>query len=111
MCVPVGVAYGSDVSLVVETILASAKKQKEVLKSPVPEVLFMDFGESSLDFELRVWIEDIDRRAQVRSALYHDIEWNFRELNIVIPFPQRDLHLPGLEDSAGLPTSLSPIKE
>ena len=111
MCVPVGVAYGSDVSLVVETILASAKKQKEVLKSPVPEVLFMDFGESSLDFELRVWIEDIDRRAQVRSALYHDIEWHFRELNIVIPFPQRDLHLPGLEDSAGLPTSLSPIKE
>ena len=98
LCVSVGVAYGSDVSLTVETILASVKKQKEVLKSPVPEVLFMNFGDSSLDFELRVWIEDVDRRAQVRSALYHDIEWNFRELNIVIPFPQRDLHLPGFED-------------
>ena len=98
LCVPVGVAYGSDISLVGETILASAKKQKEVLNSPAPEVLFMNFGDSSLDFELRVWIEDVDRRAQVRSALYHDIEWNFRELNIVIPFPQRDLHLPGFED-------------
>jgi potassium efflux system protein len=70
-------------------------------------VLFMDFGESSLDFELRVWIQDIDRRAQVRSALYHDIEWNFRELNIVIPFPQRDLHLPGFGDSAD--SSVSPF--
>ena len=110
LCVPVGVAYGSDVSLAVETIMASVKKQKEVLKSPVAEVLFMDFGESSLNFELRVWIEDVDRRAQVRSALYHDIEWNFRELNIVIPFPQRDLHLPGFEDSAGLPKSPVPGK-
>lgn len=111
LCVPVGVAYGSDVSQAVETILASSKKHKEVLKSPVPEVLFMDFGESSLDFELRVWIEDVDRRPQVRSALYHDIECNFRELNIVIPFPQRDLHLPGIEDSAGLAKSSVPGKD
>ena len=91
--VPVGVAYGSDVSLVVETILACGKEQKEVVKSPAPEVLFLNFGNSSLDFELRVWIKEFDRRMQVKSALYHEIEQKFRELNIVIPFPQRDVHL------------------
>ena len=92
--VPVGVAYGSDVSLVVETILACAGEQKDVVKSPAPEVLFMNFGDSSLNFELRVWIQNIDKRMIVNSALYHEIERKFRELNIVIPFPQRDVHFP-----------------
>ena len=95
-------AYGSDVSLVVETILTCAKEQKEVVKTPAPEVLFMNFGDSSLDFELRVWIQDIDKRIQVKSALYHEIERKFREVNIVIPFPQRDFHLRGNDDAAGL---------
>jgi len=93
--VPVGVAYGSDVPLVVETIMTCAIEQKEVVKSPAPEVLFMNFGDSSLNFELRVWIQDFDSRLRVNSALYHEIERNFRELNIVIPFPQRDVHLRG----------------
>jgi potassium efflux system protein len=109
--VPIGVAYGSDVSLTVETILTCAKKQTEVLKAPVPHVLFMDFGDSSLDFELRVWIQDVQRKMQVRSALYYDIEQQFRELNIVIPFPQRDLHLPGFDNSAGSSVSPSSTKE
>ena len=97
--IPVGVAYGSDVSLVVETILACTKEQKDVVKSPAPEVLFMNFGDSSLNFELRVWINDIDGRMRVNSALYHEIERKFRELDIVIPFPQRDLHLRSLDES------------
>jgi len=100
--VPVGVAYGSDVSLVVETILACAGEQKDVVKSPAPEVLFMNFGDSSLNFELRVWIQDIDKRMIVNSALYHKIEGKFRELNIVIPFPQRDVHFRSYEGSAKL---------
>ncbi len=106
--VPVGVAYGSDVSLVVETILACAREQKDVVKSPAPEVLFMNFGDSSLNFELRVWIQDIDERMQVNSALYHEIERKFRELNIVIPFPQRDIHLHGNDGDAGLTTTPRP---
>jgi small-conductance mechanosensitive channel len=109
--VPVGVAYGSDVSLVVETIMACAKEQKEVVKSPAPEVLFMNFGDSSLNFELRVWINDIDGRLQVNSALYHEIERKFRELNIVIPFPQRDVHLRGYKDAGGLLATPKPGKE
>jgi potassium efflux system protein len=108
--VPVGVAYGSDVSLVVEIIMTCAREQKEVVKAPVPEVLFMDFGDSSLDFELRVWIQDVDRRMQVKSALYHKIERKFREMNIVIPFPQRDVHLRAYDDGAGLSTTPSPRK-
>ncbi len=106
--VPVGVAYGSDVSLVVETILACAKEQKDVVKSPAPEVLFMNFGDSSLNFELRVWINDIDGRLRVNSALYHEIERKFRELNIVIPFPQRDIHLHGNDGGAELTTTPIP---
>jgi potassium efflux system protein len=108
--VPVGVAYGSDVSLVVEIIMTCAREQKEVVKSPLPEVLFMDFGDSSLDFELRVWIQDIDKMMSVKSALYHKIERKFREMSIVIPFPQRDVHLRAYEDGAGLSTTPSPRK-
>ena len=108
--VPVGVAYGSDVPLVVETIITCAKEQKEVVKSPAPEVLFMNFGDSSLNFELRVWINDIDERLRLNSALYHEIERKFRELNIVIPFPQRDVHLRGNDEAGGLSTTLTPAK-
>ena len=92
LSVPIGVAYGSDVSLVVEILLACAKRQETVAKTPVPQVLFTDFGESSLDFELRVWIPDADTRLKVKSDLYHEIEQAFRETNIEIPFPQMDLH-------------------
>lgn len=110
LCVPVGVAYGSNISLVVETILECAKEQQEVLKSPAPEVLFLDLGESSLDFELRVWIQDVDRRQQVRSALYLEIESKFRKLDIVLPFPQRDVHFPGYDDATSLPVLSNPGK-
>ncbi|RLB76911.1 MAG: potassium transporter KefA [Deltaproteobacteria bacterium] len=92
LSVPVGVAYGSDVSLVVETLLACAKRHETVAKTPAPQVLFTNFGESSLDFELRVWIPDADTRLRVKSDLYHDIEQAFRETDIEIPFPQMDLH-------------------
>ncbi len=91
--VPVGVAYGSDVPLVGEILLACAKEHDAVAKSPAPQVLFMSLGDSSLDFELRVWIPDADDRIQVRSELYHKVIQKFSDEKIVIPFPQRDLHL------------------
>ena len=53
----------------------------------------MGFGESSLDFQLRVWINDINYMNVVRSELNQEIDRRFRELGIEIPFPQRDLHL------------------
>jgi len=99
LSVPVGVDYGSDVPLVVETILACANDNSFVMKSPAPEVLFLNLGESSLDFKLRVWLADADNILTVKSQLYHEIFKRFREKGIAIPFPQRDIHLYGVSSS------------
>ena len=92
----VGVAYGSDVEKVREILEAVAHEHPEVItdgRAPAPRALFMGFGDSSLDFELRVRIARIDRRFSVQSDLNFAIDQAFREENITIPFPQRDLHL------------------
>ena len=103
LSVPVGVDYDSDVPLVVETLLGCANDNSFVMKSPTPEVLFLNLGESSLDFKLRVWLPDADDLLTAKSQLYHEILKRFREKGIAIPFPQRDLHLygpgsPGIEN-------------
>jgi len=101
LSIPVGVDYGSDVSLVVETLLGCANDHDLILKSPATEVLFLNLGDSSLDFELRVWIQDNDNRLLVTSQLLQEIVKRFREKGIVIPFPQRDVHLYGVDDTNG----------
>ena len=98
----VGVAYGSDVPLVMETLIACAKTSSNVAKAPVPQVLFLSFGESSLDFELRVWVLDAEDRIKVKSELHQEIDRRFREAKIEIAFPQRDLHLHGIEEAVNL---------
>jgi small-conductance mechanosensitive channel len=99
LIIPVGVAYGSDVSLVMETLLASAGDNSKIAKSPSPQVLFLNFGESSLEFELRVWVLDADNRLVVSSELHQEIDRRFREAKIEISFPQRDLHLRSVDGS------------
>jgi small-conductance mechanosensitive channel len=94
---PVGVVYGSDIPLVIGTLMACAEDHERVAKSPPPQVLFRSFGESSLDFELRTWINDINDRLLVSSELHQEIDRRFREANIEIAFPQRDLHLRSME--------------
>ena len=89
----VGVAYGSDVELVKSTLVDVAYRNDKVLKSPHPKVLFEDFGDSALVFDLRVWVDDLWDRELVLSDLRFSIDKAFREKDIVIPFPQRDLHL------------------
>lgn len=92
----VGVAYGSDVEKVREILEAVAQEHPEVItdgRAPGPRALFMGFGDSSLNFELRVRISRIDRRFSVQSDLNFAIDKAFRQENIRIPFPQRDLHL------------------
>jgi small-conductance mechanosensitive channel len=93
LTVPVGVAYGSNVDRVVETLMACAGANSLVVKVPAPQVLFLRFGESSLDFELRVWVLDVDYRLKAKSELHHEIDRRFREAKIEIAFPQRDLHI------------------
>lgn len=89
----IGVAYGSDVPLVLQTLQECTRENPRVLENPAPLIYFMGFGDSSLDFQVRVWIGDIDYMNIVRSELNQAIDGKFRERGIEIPFPQRDLHL------------------
>ncbi len=100
---PVGVAYGSDVEAVRKSLLDVAKANPDTLAIPSPQVLFTGFGDSSLDFELRVWIAQPSRNIIIKSNLYYQIEAIFRQRDVEIPFPQRDLHVRG-----SLPLELSP---
>jgi potassium efflux system protein len=99
----VGVAYGSDIHLVIETLLACARENSNVAETPAPQALFLNFGDSSLDFELLAWISDAGYRLTTKSELHQEIDRRFRENGIVIPFPQRDVHLDGVQPlEAGL---------
>ncbi len=91
--IKVGVAYGANVDLVKETLIKCAKQNDKLLTSPAPYVLFNEFGDSSLDFELRCWTSDFASWVVIRSDIRSAIEKAFRENNIEIPFPQRDLHI------------------
>ncbi len=89
----IGVSYNSDLDLVLSVLKNVAEENDEVLKFPAPEVLFMEFGDSSWNLMLRVWIKDPKRHYYVRSDINCDIVRKFRENQIEIPFPQRDLHV------------------
>ncbi|MCB1737994.1 MAG: mechanosensitive ion channel family protein, partial [Gammaproteobacteria bacterium] len=96
--VPVGVAYGTETRKVRDILNKIAREHPLVLTSDArvsaPKVMFMAFGESSLDFELRVFIRDVDYRLSVRSDLLFAIDDAFRKEGIEIPFPQRVVHMP-----------------
>jgi small-conductance mechanosensitive channel len=91
---PVGVSYGSDPKAVRDLLSRISTQHPDVLGDPAPEIVFLDFGDSSLDFELRVWtIRQVQTPQRLKSDLYFAIFEAFREHGIEIPFPQRDLHL------------------
>jgi small-conductance mechanosensitive channel len=91
---PIGIAYGSDVEGFRRAMIEVAVAHPKVLAAPPPEVFFIGFGDSSLDFELGVWTADMVRSPKkFRSELYYAIERTLRENKIEIPFPQRDLHV------------------
>jgi small-conductance mechanosensitive channel len=91
--VKIGVAYGSDVTLVTKLLQEAVQSQKGVLKSPKPFVLFDDFGDSALLFSINFYVTDSFSEPRVKSAIRYKIDASFREKNISIPFPQRDVHL------------------
>ncbi|APY00864.1 mechanosensitive ion channel-like protein [Lacinutrix venerupis] len=91
--VDVGVAYGSDVQLVKKLLIDAAKSSKLVFKNPPPSVVFMNFGESSLDFRVAFTVEDSFNARIPKSEIRFAIDKLFRENNISIPFPQRDIHI------------------
>ncbi|MFZ3341089.1 MAG: mechanosensitive ion channel domain-containing protein [Terriglobales bacterium] len=94
IALPVGVSYESDPTIVRDVILGVARSHRDVLSDPSPEVVFLDFGESSLDFELRIWtIQQLQTPTRLKSDLYFAIFNAFREKSIELPYPQRDLHI------------------
>ena len=97
--IPVGIAYGSDTAKAHEVMLREARATVNVLPEPPPEALFLGFGDSSLNFEVRVFVRGIPNRLPVTDELHMRIDQAFREAGIEISFPQRDLHL----RSAGAP--------
>jgi potassium efflux system protein len=108
LTIPVGVAYGSDVPLVLQILRDCAEQHPLVTKVRPPQVLFTDFGESSLDFELRVFVEDVANRLQVMSELHQAVDQRFREKGVEIPFPQRDIHIRSPKPSASAPVDAPP---
>lgn len=91
--VDVGVAYGSDVDLVKTLLLQAAKSCKMVFEQPAPAVLFTDFGDSALNFRVAFTIADSFNARIPKSEIRFAIDKLFRENNISIPFPQRDIHI------------------
>lgn len=93
LSIPVGVAYGSDVKLVTETLLKATEGVDNILRDPPPKVQFLKFGDWSLDFRLLVWTNRPRLHTQIRSDINYRIEKLFREAGIEIPFPQTELRL------------------
>ncbi|MDC1051829.1 mechanosensitive ion channel [Flavobacteriaceae bacterium] len=91
--VTVGVAYGSDIRLVEQLLLQAAGNHVHVLSKPLPTVLFTDFGDSSLNFKLVFSLEDSFNARFTQSDIRFEIDKLFKEHNITIPFPQREVHL------------------
>lgn len=98
--IAVGVAYGSDMDHVIETLEKVAADHSEICSDPEARVRFRQFGESSLDFELLSWIERPVDRGRIRHELGCAVYKAFSAGNIEIPFPQRDLHVRTLPDGA-----------
>lgn len=91
--VMVGVAYGSDTQLVKNILIEVANNHPSVLKHPEPLVLFTDFADSSLNFKLIFTLNDSFQGAIPKSDIRFTIDQKFRDHNISIPFPQRDIHI------------------
>lgn len=91
---PVSVSYKVDSSLVREELLAVAHAEDGVLKQPKPDVLIKEFGDSAVEYNLRVWTRDFtDRPGVLKSRLYYAVTERFRNAGIEFPYPQRDLHI------------------
>ena len=93
MNIDVGVSYNSDLDNVLTALREVAEENDKVLKTPRPEVLLMEFGDSSWNMQLRLWIADPQDYYRTLSAINCAIVRKFRDMSIEIPFPQRDLHV------------------
>ncbi|HSD64808.1 MAG TPA: mechanosensitive ion channel domain-containing protein [Ignavibacteriaceae bacterium] len=92
--IPVGVSYKEKPEIIRKILLEIADENKGVLKEPKPSVLFKEYGESALVFNLRIWTKEyINRPNVLKSQIYFEMFKKFEENHIEVPFPQRDLHI------------------
>src|SRR5262249_18137169 len=99
--VPVGVDYGSAPEKVVEVLEAVARGHPLVLKEPPPQALFMQFADSSLNFELRAWTNQFERWTKIQTELAAGVYAALRGAGMTFPFPQREVRV--LPDAQALP--------
>lgn len=97
--VNVGVKYGTDPEMVLKILRDVSDAHEETLKDPKPLPLFTEFGDSSLNFRLLVWIPNADDRFRIQSELSVAVNRELKKAGIEIPFPQRDLHVKSIHDS------------
>lgn len=97
--ISVGIAYGSNTELARELLLKVAGESEYTIDTPAPRALFLGFGDNSLNFSLRVYIDSIDNLVASTSDLHFRIDRAFRDADIEISFPQRDLHIRSLDPS------------
>jgi len=100
----VGIAYGSDIAKAEQILYDVARANPLVIADPVPVVIFKNFGDNSLEFELRVYISGIDNYVPVWHAINCAIDTEFRKAGIQIAFPQRDLHIRSIDTSIPINT-------
>ncbi|MEC4747192.1 mechanosensitive ion channel domain-containing protein [Methylomicrobium sp. Wu6] len=91
--IPIGIAYGSNVEEAHQLMLDTVKSTPLVLSEPEPSVLFVGFGENSLDFSIRIFVSELSHRSQATHNIHLQLEKVLREHAINIPFPQREVHI------------------
>ncbi|QEF96641.1 Miniconductance mechanosensitive channel MscM precursor [Stieleria maiorica] len=106
LTINIGVAYGSDPDQVRELLYQVVKNHPQVLTDPAPLINFDTFGDSSLNFVVRFFLEKLDNRIEVTHQINREIAEALAKAGITIPFPQRDVHLDINGDDAALPLSL-----
>jgi small-conductance mechanosensitive channel len=111
MDLPVGVAYGTDPQTVIDLLVGVARDNPRVATHPEPYALFLGFGDSSLDFELRSWTAEFDDWLWIASEIAVTVNTALAEAGIEIPFPQRDLHLKSIDNSVKGEIALGEGKE
>lgn len=105
MILGVGIAYGSDTRKATEILYRVMHENPEVLADPEPVVIFKEFGDSSLNFEARVFVADLVTYRRLQHDLNMAIDDEFRKAGIEIAFPQRDLHLRSISAGVQLPST------
>ncbi len=91
--IPIGIAYGSDIELALKVMIDAVRSTPLILSEPAPSVMLEGFGESSLNFSIRLFVSELSNRLPATHDLHIRLEKALREHNIVIPFPQRDIHV------------------